>query len=668
MLREELKYITIDYLRDDRKISVRAANCCIDFGLISVDEVLNCFEENKSFFNVKIRNAGQRTCFELDNLCKFYLAQIKNGENSYCRNEGILNILQGLTVQQREILLIIAKLTTESGELLKQKERQYGLLCSENFLLDFYDKYCHLPMLWILEQNLKRDKSREIEILLDSYNIIEKRHRYDLDELALRYGLTHERVRQIRQNVFHRTFDITDTIIDYKKNNLDKYNLILNNKDDWSYLLDDLNHTDIVCKDSFEITRHIQEEACTFSVEFVLQILAYLLRDKFSLFGGIDISKKNKVWDNTYLIKKEYTDIFDFLKMRELFCNMVRDNETDNFLNLEEHIANSSCWLNYDYSKTEAIINIIKVIILLEFHLYPDSIDGCIIIPANKERNPIDLVYEILRQNGRPMHLDEIFDKFKNILPEHKYSEPAQLRPYLRKHTAIAFRNRNSVYTLKEWNHIKTGTIRDAVVEYLSEKDSPQTAENITEYVLKHFPETNLSSVKTSILNDSRKRFSYYDGARFGLKSSKYSQEYALIEKPEGCRRNFEKQLHDLELFIVEKEHFPFTSSKNKEEASLGRWWLRIINNNQRITEAQKAEVNRVLNNYREYATCKKTYEWDLNCNNLKLFLLENRRMPSTHVDESFLYKWFRSAQRDFENYRLTEKQRQKYIDLAKLT
>ncbi|MCL4481650.1 MAG: hypothetical protein M1445_03345 [Bacteroidetes bacterium] len=543
---------------------------------------------------------------------------------------------------------------------------KYGDFCDNDFVSNFYEKYCHLPMFWILEQYIKNDNSTRIEILIDSFHVFQHRKMLSLEEMAQKHNFSRERVRQIRNGLFHNILRIPIVLIDNKKNCNRNYGM-LQSKDDWAYLLDTFKEIDIFCQESYEIQNCLKEEECNFSVEFVLQIVAYIFRDKYSLFGGIDVSQRFRIWDTTFLVKNEYSDIFDFEKMRDEFSNVLMDNETDYLLDIEDYIANSQCWVKYDYNKTYSLVSIVRDILLYEFHLYSDGIDGRIKIPANKERKPIDVIYEILHQTGRPMHLDEIFEEFKIILPEHKYTEAAQLRPYLQRHEAISYRNRKSVYTLKEWEHIKTGTIRDAIVEFLSENDLPQTADDITEYVLQYFPETNIASVRTSMFNDTQKRFSFFKDNIFGLKDKEYPSEYELGEQQEVLRRSFEQRLLDLEIFIVEKGHFPFVSSGKSKEGSLGRWWYRIINNKQQISESQQTEVNRVKVQYAEYDTDKTIYDWSLNYNKLKCFLLENRRIPFARGDEKFLYRWLSRVNEDFQNYRLTEEQRQKYIDLAKL-
>jgi hypothetical protein len=666
MLREDLKYITVEHLRDTNQISVRTANCCIKSGLVSLYEVISYLERNQTFFKAKIKNAGVKTFLELDNLCKALIPQLEVEKEDCHRNEEILQVIWNLSEPEREILFSSAELVIKSDNVFKQKKRLYGKCCSDIFVDYFYAKHCHLPMLWILGQCIKNDRSREIGILKGSLNMFKNQQLYTLDELSTKYDLSRERIRQIRNNVFHKTFEITDDIIEYNKSNLVNYGMILQNKDDWSYLLDLFDEIDILCQESFKLENYLKEENCNFTIEFTLQIIACIFRGRYSILGGINVANKSKTWNNIFLIKKDFSDIFDFEKMRVEFSNILMDNETDCLLDIEDYIANSQCWIKYDYNKTNSLLSVVRNLLLYEFHLYSDDIDGHIKIPANKERKPIDVVYEILQQTGRPMHLDEIFEEFKVVLP-HKYTEASQLRPYLQKHDAISFRNRKSVYTLKEWENIKTGTIRDAILEFLSEKDQPQTADDIAEYVLQYFPETNIASVRTTMFNDTQKRFSFFNDNIFGLKNKEYPPEYKLGEQQEVLRKSFEQRLFDLELFIAEEGHFPFPSSEKSKEGSLGRWWHRIINNKLQINDTQQAEVDRVKAQYAEYDSDKTIYEWNLKYNKLKCFLLENRRVPAARGDEKSLYGWFRRAKKDFQNYNLTEEQRQKYIDLAKL-
>lgn len=545
-------------------------------------------------------------------------------------------------------------------------EKYNGIIFLNGFETIFYKENRYLPMFWIFEQVLKNDESIDIKILIESFSIFQNQQLYSINELSTRYNLSLDNIRRKRKNLFHKIFEISNKFIN-KQCKSNKYNIILQNSVNWSYVLELFNNVNILHQESIEIQNYLKKEQCNFTIEFALHLIAFIFQERFTIFGDIDNSNKKKIWKNTFLIKSEYTEVFDFESWKDQFSSILMDNKTECLLNIEEHIANSLCWINYDYNKTEGVIDIIKEILLNEFYLYSDNINGKIKLSPNKEAKPIDIVYEILKQAGRPMDLEEIFEKFKLVIPEHKYTDAAQIRQFLYRHKDISFRNRKSEYTLKEWNHIKSGTIRNAIVEYLSEKDLPQTLDNITEYVLEFFHETNVSSIRTSMLIDSQRRFTFFKDNYFGLSSKQYPKEYVNTENVNTNRKPVSQRLYDFEKFIIENEHFPFSSSENKNEESLYRWWRLIIKGLTNISKEQKDIVERIQSQYSEYDIDKNTYEWNLYFNELKCFLLENRRKPSARNDEKILYDWLRRVKTDFENYNLNEEQRQKYISLAKL-
>jgi hypothetical protein len=329
MLREDLKHITIDYLRDKKHISVRTANCCRNAGFCSLYDIFSYYSEGKSFIN--IRNSGKKTCKELNNLCKeiesnqfhnsltenklFYQTSddisidktlsnsLNNGHSDEFKDQITINesegklMLKSLSTSQRlivkkkysellrkcsvrvfnslkkisadefvefyllsqeddikhirnigrnsifEILELRQNLRIFIEEIEKEEDSytnevvlgavyRYGSICDIEIISIFYENHVHLPMFWVLEQYIKNDKSREIEILIRSYNIFKNKQLFTLEELSTKHNLTRERVRQIRNNVFHKTFKITNEIIEYYNSHLAKYGKILQNKDD----------------------------------------------------------------------------------------------------------------------------------------------------------------------------------------------------------------------------------------------------------------------------------------------------------------------------------------------------------------------------------------------------------------------------------------------------
>lgn len=665
MLKEDLKHIMIEDLCNRKQISVRASNCCTNNGLYTVYDMILFYENNHSFSNKKIRYAGEKTCKELDDLCKRYIYQPKK-EKVFEVDEEVLQIIQELSGDESLVLQTIVNLIVESNENLVHKMRRYWRFSSDVFMSEFCENNFHLPMFWILEQYFKNSMSKEIDILSSSFKIFENNQFPTLEELASKYEITRERVRQIREKSYK---DISKFRLEIRSNedNITQNDVLFYNRNDWSYILETIEEMNIINQESIEIKNCLKEERCTFSVEFALHVIAYLFYDKYCIFSGIDKANKSNAWINTFVIKKEYTEIFDFEKLRCEFSNILMSNESDYMLDIEDYIANSQCWILYDYKKTFGLIKIVRDILLYEFCIYSDKIDGFVKIPTNKERKPIDVVYDILKQAGQPMHLDLIFKEFKKILPEHEYTAPANLRPCLQRNESITYRNRNSVYCLKEWTHIRTGTIRDAIVEFLSKNNVPQSAEQITENIKKDFSKTSISSIRTTMFSDNKNRFSFYKNNLFGLISKEYPNEYEISEFPKTQRKSFSQRMFDFEKFIIENNHFPFSSSNDKNEESLYRWWKLVIKGTTQISEEQKNNVERILIQYSEYETDKGVFEWNLKYNKLKCFILENRRLPSSHEDEKFLYGWLRRAEEDFQNNKLNEEQRQKFINLSKL-
>jgi hypothetical protein len=593
MLRDELKHITINSMLEDNKISVRTSNCCFNAQFNSLFDIIDYYEKGESFSN--IRNAGRRTCLELETLCKEYILKLekpvriidetpeeqKQKREDYIKSLIENDFLNAIETKQVDANDILNYLSISQKVILEDKFKRYStvysirttnriravgfnnfvtnyLFCSDNelykihglgnksieeaidlkgkmkeeflqsinlqeediakinlirekgdimlndFVAEFYRNNNHLPMFWILEQQLITSKNRSIDILINTFKIFQNYQFKTLDEIASIYDITRERVRQIRNGTFHGTFEITNELDGFKKTDeFVQIRQFLQRKEDWFYIVGLIQETHFVSQVSYYIQSFLTKEQCSFSVEFALKILAYIFRDKFALYGGFDLNNRDKSWKSTYLIRNEFADIFDFEKVKEEFSNKLVDSTTDYLLDIDNYIANSQCWKQFNFDKTDDITSIVKDILLHEFGLYSEDIDSnSIKIPANKELNPLDVVFEILKIKGEPMHLDDIFVEFKIIMPEHRYTQENnadRLRPFLQRHDEITFRKRNSIYLLKEWEHIRSGTIRDVIIEFLLANDLPQTVETIAEYVLQHFPETNQKNIHSTM-------------------------------------------------------------------------------------------------------------------------------------------------------------------------
>ena len=530
-----------------------------------------------------------------DELRRFCKLQKKNFEQVLDLKHEMENIFVKQVNPQEENDSIL--------DLIEQKDE----IIQNDFVFAFYKQNHYLPMFWILEQTLKNGNIKKMKMLIEVLSIFQNQQRFTQKEIIEKYNITFYRSRLLLNKIFYSLFKKSNKIaLKEKKNDKIKYLDLLQSKYAWKYAAEFIEKTHSVNKMPDNIQRCLTKEQCSFSIDFALRVIAYIFDNTFILYGGINANKKIKIWKTIFLIRKEYTDIFDFEKMKYEFDCALSKDEVNNYLNVKNYIVNSQCWRHRDLTKIDEITSIVKDILFYEFDLSSDnSKDGIIKIPI-KQRNLCEVVYTILQQHGKPMRLNEIFKEFKRLFPEHRYTKPRLLRPYLYKNDAIGYIRRNGTHSLKEWEHIKTGTIRSAIVEFLTSEDLPQTAEKITKCMVDYFPGTNLASIRASMFSDSLNGFLYFEGDLFGLKNKQYPPEYkeGIHAKKEAIP--FEGRLKHLETFIVENKRFPSLSAKNKEDGVLAKWLYRITNNQQQVTKKQLIEVNKMLNQYADYDTRRK--------------------------------------------------------------
>lgn len=546
------------------------------------------------------------------------------------------------------IIFSMTKKDIEIETFLKDKSE----ILKDDFVSNFYFENGYLPMFWLLEKQfrLTRDSERNMDIFLSSYQILNDTTTLTLNELGKKYNITRERTRQISSKIFQEKIILKEDISKDTK--------------DWFFYNSHFENEKIVWSDDFIVSELLKKENCNFSTSFAFTIIAELCKETHTQFGNV-FTKNNK-WLKSLLIHKEFSDIFDFESLYEDFDILISNNDSEFYLDIDKYILQSLSWITFEIEKINGIVSIVKDILLFEFGLYSEE-NGTIKIPAMVEKKPIDVVYEILKQHNKQMHLNEIFHEFKQILPNHYYQEPNQLRAVIQQNEKISHRSRKSVYTLAEWKHVKSGTIRDCIKEFLSLQETPQSIDKITEYVLQYFPKTNSSSIRTSMLSEPNGQYVYYGNNLFGLKGKKYSSQYVISESNSLTRKTFEKRLYDLEKFIVDHEHFPFSNSNDSEQDSLNRWWNRIIEGKQKMSDIQEKEVNRIKEQYSDYKADITTYLWFQKFQKCRAFLIENNRLPQARGDEQILYRWLSSVKDDFKNNKLTDEQRKKYIELVKL-
>lgn len=140
------------------------------------------------------------------------------------------------------------------------------------------------------------------------------------------------------------------------------------------------------------------------------------------------------------------------------------------------------------------------------------------------KQNYIDIpneLYQILKNEGSPMKIEELFRRFKDKYPEHKYSRAGQIRSQLYRHPLIKPVGKKSTYGLTTWNKVFYGNIIDLVIKVLETSDRPLNLKEISMKVKRNFPDTKPKSIYTIMIADTKKRIVHYPNGYYGLNKKK---------------------------------------------------------------------------------------------------------------------------------------------------
>ena len=604
----------------------------------------------------------------------------KNAINSYTgdfiedfvhKNKNIMDIKNIGKKSSEEILTVVQKLKEyaekaklkSSDEISPEKLQimEYEMFfdyCWDDFSCQYFLKNRHLPMFHILENWLNKQVDKGWNIFKSCLPLFAGAEIKTLDELAEKYSITRERCRQLCVKHIENFHEINDKELSSSSINLTK---IIAKTEEWKYLTEAIS-----CNNLLEmgiVYPYIVEEKCNFSQEFCFFILSILLANKYSLVGREIISlptRAKQIWNNTYLIRCEYADAFNFSKIPSLIdeteSNLTEDVEIDaEQLTIDTFLFE---WNDFDTEKVYVISEILSHILIQECGKIPNE-RFQFTLESKKIINVTDIIYEILHQNGNPMTPDDIFTELNKIYLN-RYKSSDRVRTLVASDPRICMIGKASLVGLLEWKHIKIGSIRDIIVQYLSKFDDPQPAAKIVEYV-QQYRDTTESSIRSSM--GSGDQFVQFSGGLYGLKDKTYAAWYSIPEK----RRSFALRVNEIENFLIENLHFPFNQSDNATENSLYTWWRRIAKSDE-LSDEQRAEVKRIQEQYKDYPVTRRDNEWNEFYRNYRAFLQNYGRKPQRdNPYEKPLYSWFEKCVNDFIEGNLSPNREKMYIELCKL-
>ena len=672
---------TIDELFNRGKLSVRAYNVCKCYDLLTASDICKYYNEGNSFKT--LRNSGQKTVTELMDVVEKYNAQQVDEQQEI--------IGSGLTEKQESALKteyerILSTMSVRANNVLKNAGYNYKTIvqlinssrncilnlqaCGEktyneiierfkpykdfidrvsaydekqtdyleisnnfpfltdgekSFVQDFSGRNGYYPMFYISMKYFAQTKDRNEKIFVAFKGIGCEINR----EIWKDYNLVFERTRQISIN----------TIGDLREKplfNLDlwkQYGFLNRDYIISNALLPAVNESEFITDE------YIDDKSFATIIEILTE---YKRIEHF----GYEMFFSQKI-SSSFDIRESLKDIKETVQAS---CKKETAIPITTFID--------TYWKSSNYIDLDLIKNCLTDICQTVFSVEVDNQYNCLI-----KQNAIDVkaeVYKIIETNGRPMHLEEIFSAFKEKYPNHKYTQPQQLRPSIAGAENITPLGKTSTYAIDKWN-ISSQSIRDLSYDILCSSNRPLTLEELVLCIQNKSRTTTVNSLKT-VLFDGTGAFVKFKGGYIGVSNKIYSDEYEIAPQESSQRLSFEERLQDLISFIDTYHYSPQTGG-TEEEQSLNRWYNRVLKGLISLTEEQKLQFDDETKKREKYFYTGNEYNFMKRCDEYKLYINKHYEMPKLK-DEPQLYSWFRDNYAQYPEF--PDKRKMIFEDLLK--
>ena len=578
------------------------------------------FQNLRNIQNVRTQNFIRKNALSFDKLVPYfdkprtYYNTLCPMAQKYKTLDDIYNLNQSL---KREFDRSVNMKEDDIYEDILKKSYPFLSSNQRSFLMEFKAKYGSLPLFYILYNYIRISGEKNIRIFCLRYGVYDNQVR-TFDEVASIMKLSVERVRQILKNPEMPTLP----------------------DEDWNSYSKILDEPFITEKSPSYLELSEKEK-----LDFDFRIFACLML----FLENYDLETVNN-----HVIVYNKTKVQDF----DLSGCINRLSEMANGRYYQETLVPLDSLLpeNCGELRTSAK-NLLRYLIEDVFQFSINE-KGEIVF----RQTYVDVGYElfnILSRKGKPMTLNEIFDAFKTLYPEHKYADASQLRPTLLNHPHIKAIGKTSSYGLDSWKDVFFGSIRDLITETLENSDRPLPVEEIFGKVRIHYPNTNINSVTSTMQNDEQGRFVAYEGGCYGLSSKVYDEEYTQMPRQ---RYKFEERLAMFCNFVDEYKRFPVTNN-GEQEASMSRWLFNVQHGVLYVSDEQMETLKTALERYqKEYIPRTQTEsEFYNKCQEYKEYINKYHQLPK-NSEVPVLYTWFARSKRNCKDY--TDNRKEYFKDL----
>lgn len=482
----------IEELKSINNLSERTKNVCLEGSLDTLYKILYYFLERGTFRD--IRNCGLKTDLELIHLSQKYLGLSGLTLDDLRMNEPLLGF-----EDFKLFCYVNFKVPSEVTEQYKEA------FISKNF--PFF-KFMQIIVDYILNE-------RELYIFRNNFGFLANSQKRTLQSIGDHYSITRERVRQIAQKVPEKVAMAVNKIAQ-RFFNIDKqFNYDLDLKKEFLVVNEEL------------VKRINAREKLEFTGKFYALVLSGTLQRYFISFQDME-----NTYRNYYLISRKYKDVFNFKAFfTDVESRLESRVENDYSVDAMEYLGK---FLYPSQLMNDRLKQICRRMLTEEFNLGFDKVN--ITFHRNTLVKLSEHILSILADAGRPMKLTEICKELKNRttrIPPNIES----LRSSILSIEEVVAIGKTSTYALKEWQMVKTGTIKQLVKEFLNSAEDPKHINEITVYV-NQFRSTSDKNILSNLKLDKTSTFVFFKKSFIGLKQKQYKSIPGTGDKAYKGRRN----------------------------------------------------------------------------------------------------------------------------------
>lgn len=357
------------------------------------------------------------------------------------------------------------------------------------------------PYIYIYLKAFLRNKERNTAIHRDFYGFNTTHKPMSKIELAEKYELQPERIRQILMKAFGPAY-MGQKFVDklYSAMGISRPFAVISDKDKRMTEWLENNHLKM---SPIELLRLIQTTNRSMELVELPNGRCYLI-------------KGNNSYGSTIL--KCYSQMEKGLRKKRKVREQV------NFLLMFQH--NHRGFASID--KARELSKIFEEAFCDGVNAKMDSYLEYILLPNEIDR-PMEL-RQILADNGEPMSAKEISECFHCKFPEMPHATLDVIQREIRSNEDVVGKGLTGVYSLKSWGNQYCGTITGLLHKTLEENPLPMTLDALTAIASAEFPTTSTRSVAALLSREIPNKFIGFENKHYGVTGKRYHPKYKLSE------------------------------------------------------------------------------------------------------------------------------------------